>query len=73
MGRTMTTTDREAYSVNEARQKLGGISRKTIYDLINSGDLVSFTLGRRRLISGNAIREYVRTQERRSVQSSNSA
>ena len=60
----MTTADREAYTVDEARQKLGGICRKTIYDLINSGDLASFTLGRRRLISGNAIRAYIRAQER---------
>lgn len=64
----MAITDREAYSVDEARQKLGGISRKTIYDLINGGDLVSFTLGRRRLISGNAIREYIRRQERKAIQ-----
>ena len=60
----MATTDREAFSVDEARQKLGGISRKTIYDLINSGDLVSFKLGRRRLISRNAIRNYIRLQEK---------
>ena len=60
-----TTNIRDAYSVDEARQMLGGISRKTIYDLINTRDLVSFTLGRRRLISANAIRDYIRQQERR--------
>jgi predicted DNA-binding transcriptional regulator AlpA len=32
---------RELYSIEEARFVLGGISRATIYDLLNSGELPS--------------------------------
>jgi hypothetical protein len=31
--------DRALYSITEAREHLGGISRNTIYPLLNSGEL----------------------------------
>ncbi len=52
-----------AYGVEEARQCLGGISKVTLYKLIASGELKSFQIGKRRLISHNAIRNFVREQE----------
>jgi hypothetical protein len=34
--------DRELYSIQEARELLGGISRNSIYELLRSGRLASF-------------------------------
>ena len=46
---------RELYSVSEARELLGGISRNTIYALLNSGELASVVIGCRRFVSQEAI------------------
>ena len=46
---------RELYSVAEARELLGGISRNTIYALLNSGELASVVIGCRRFVSQEAI------------------
>jgi excisionase family DNA binding protein len=56
---------RDAYSVEQARQRLGGIARQTVYNLINAGELDSILIGTRRLIPAHAIAEFVR---RRSAQ-----
>ena len=55
--------ERDALSVTEARERLGGISNGTIYELIGSGELKSFTVGRRRFISRDAIREFIKRKE----------
>ncbi|MEQ8206326.1 MAG: helix-turn-helix domain-containing protein [Woeseia sp.] len=64
----MTTTEfsprRAAYTIQEARHLLGGVSQATIYKLINNGKLRTYRQGRRRFVSGDAIAEYVRTAER---------
>ena len=52
---------RELYSVEEARSLLGGISRVTIYDILNSGELSSVTIGCRRLIPAVAITAFIAT------------
>lgn len=52
---------RELYSVEEARSLLGGISRVTIYNILNSGELTSVTIGRRRLIPAAAITAFIAT------------
>lgn len=52
---------RELYSVEEARFLLGGISRATIYELMNAGELESVTIGRRRLIPAAAINTFIAT------------
>jgi excisionase family DNA binding protein len=57
--------ERDAYPIEEARQRLGGIARQTIYDLINQGELASITIGTRRLIPAESIRAFV--QKRSSV------
>ena len=53
---------RVAYSVPEAAAVLG-ISRPTLYRLINRGELTTFTLGRRRLVSHQAIADLVAERE----------
>ena len=42
-----------------ARIKLGGIGRSSIYRLMDSGELRSVKVGRRRLIPDSAIADYV--------------
>ena len=51
--------DRKLYSIAETRELLGGISRTTIYLLIQSGRLTSVEIGRRRLISAVAISDFI--------------
>jgi len=51
--------DRELYSIEDARFLLGDIARKTLYDLLNSGELASVTIGRRRFIPAAAITAFI--------------
>jgi len=44
--------ERALYSIKEARELLGGISRNSIYSLMRDGSLPSVVLGCRRFISG---------------------
>ncbi len=50
---------RVLYSIKEARQLLGGISRNSIYALLRSGVLPSVVIGCRRFITNTAIAELV--------------
>jgi Helix-turn-helix domain len=52
---------RELYSIEDARFMLGGITRATSYDLLNSGELSSVVIGRRRFIPAAAIRAFIAT------------
>jgi excisionase family DNA binding protein len=52
---------RELYSIEDARFMLGGISRATIYDLLNNGELSSVVIGRRRFVPAAAIAAFVAT------------
>jgi excisionase family DNA binding protein len=52
---------RELYSIEDARFLLGGISRVTIYELLNNGELSSVMIGRRRLIPAAAITAFIAT------------
>jgi excisionase family DNA binding protein len=47
------------YTIDQARQALGGLSRSALYALLDSGQLRSVYLGRRRLITDDALREFV--------------
>lgn len=42
-----------------AQAKLGGLSRTTIYELINRGELVKVNIGRRGFITAKSIAAYV--------------
>jgi excisionase family DNA binding protein len=50
---------RDLYSIKEAREMLGGISRNSIYELLRSGRLPSVVLGCRRFIAAAAITELI--------------
>jgi excisionase family DNA binding protein len=50
---------RELYSIQEAKSLLGGISNQTIYKLLNSGELESVVIGRRRFVSAAAITSFI--------------
>ncbi len=53
---------RLAFPIDEACKALA-TSRQRLYDLINEGRLRSFTEGRRRYVSRQAIEDYIRTRE----------
>lgn len=44
-------TDRDLYSVAEARERLGGISRGLFYNLVKAGSISITKLGRRSFVS----------------------
>lgn len=54
---------RLAYSVDEAAAAIG-VSRNYVGRLVSSGDLPSFLLGRRRLITTTALTAYLARLER---------
>ena len=47
------------YTIPETCEALGGIGRSLVYDLIGRGELASLRAGRRRLVTGAAIRDYI--------------
>jgi len=51
--------DRDLYSIEEARERLGGISRNSIYQILRSGQLASVVIGGRRLVSAVAIAQLI--------------
>lgn len=51
-----------AYSIKEAAQALG-ICRSTVYELMNSGEIKTFKIGQRRLISADFLREWLQTHQ----------
>lgn len=57
-----TEIDRLAYSVPDAARMLG-ISPRAIYNRLANGELRSFRVGPRRLISLDALKDYIRTRE----------
>jgi len=57
--------NRELYSIEDARFLLGGIARATIYELLNSGELQSVVIGRRRFVSAAAIAAFIATSSTR--------
>ena len=58
----MVTEERLAYGPNEAAKALGS-SRDTIDRLIERGELHSWTVGRRRFISAEELRRFIRERE----------
>lgn len=64
---TAETTPSLALPIAKAMQATG-LGRNSIYDEINSGRLRSFRVGRRRLVSEEAIREWIRDREAESLQ-----
>jgi excisionase family DNA binding protein len=54
---------RRGYPIAEAGELLGGVSRGTVYKLIRAGELKTFTIGRRRFVSDEAIAALIRARE----------
>lgn len=52
-------TERDLYSINEARKRLGGISRNGIYQMLHTGELGSVVIGSRRFIPATAIAQFI--------------
>ena len=63
----MHTDDRDAYTVPEARTRLGGLSNGKFYELVSSGELKTFTVGSRRLVSHEAIVDFIRRREAKPI------
>jgi excisionase family DNA binding protein len=55
-------TGPRAYDVPEVLQRLG-VTRPTVYRFLRSGELRSFRLGTRRLVSAEALAEFIRDRE----------
>lgn len=61
---------RSAYDVPDVMSILG-VSRQSVYNAINRGELRSFKIGRRRKITPDAIKDYIASRERRSTNATN--
>ena len=55
-------SERLAHSVPDAARMLG-ISPRAVYNRIATGEIRTFRVGPRRLISTDALREYIRNRE----------
>ena len=56
---TATTVTPLLHATEPARQKLGGISRSTLYLLIQRGELETVKIGRRTFIPETSLQEFV--------------
>lgn len=63
----MSTPARELYPIDEARERLGGIARETIYRLIRSGELRTIQIGSRRMVPADAITDLIAQRSKRSA------
>lgn len=57
----METVERVAYSPEEVAEALG-VSRPTVYEILNREDFPSFKIGRRTLISVEGLKAWVLRQ-----------
>ena len=53
----------KAHSIKQVKEHLGGVSQAFIYALIKQKQLKTFKIGGRRLVSDEALTEFIRTQE----------
>lgn len=54
-----TSSEPQLLAVDAARQQLGGLSRRAVYDLLDSGELEGVWIGRRRLVVTESLNTYV--------------
>ena len=59
----MNPNDRITYGIEDAYHQLG-VSRSTLYQLIQSGELSSIKVGKRRLVSRHALEQFIARKER---------
>ncbi len=53
------TAQRRLLTMAEVAASLGGIARSTVYDLINAGELVKVSIGRRSFVPVESLDAYV--------------
>ena len=61
-----SATEKPCYSVLEVERALG-ISHALIYQVIKAGEIRTFTIGRRRFVSADALREFIQNREKLSA------
>lgn len=49
------------FSIQQTRERLGGISRSTLYNLLSRGELRLVKIGRRSFITSESLQDFVRT------------
>jgi len=57
--------NRKAYTVKDARSQMGGVSQAFFYKIMKGGEIKTFKMGGRRLVSAGAIDEYIKQQEQK--------
>ena len=57
-----TLINKNAQTVKEAREHLGGISESTFYELVKGGYLKTFRVGRRRMVLTSELDAYIERQ-----------
>jgi len=55
-----------SYTISQVEDALH-CSHQTVYNEINSGRLKTFKIGRRRFVSDDALREYIKDREKATV------
>jgi len=58
----MVVEQRRVYRPNDLRERYG-LSRDVVFKLIARGELRSFTIGRARFITAEAVEEFIRERE----------
>ncbi|MCC4621770.1 helix-turn-helix domain-containing protein [Xanthomonas cassavae CFBP 4642] len=58
-----------SYSVDEA-VRVTGLGRSNFYKILARGDIESFTVGKRRMVSARALRQFIEQKEREAVRRS---
>lgn len=56
--------ERQLVPIPETCTRLGGISRTTVYALVDSGDLVKVNIGTRSFITADSLTRYVESLSR---------
>ena len=56
---TPSTIERRLVPISGTQAHLGGVSRSTVYDLINQGYLKKVSIGRRSFITAESLDAYV--------------
>ncbi len=51
-----------SYTVEEALAATG-MSRNSFYNVMNSGELMTFKVGKRRMVSARALQQYIEAKE----------
>ena len=49
------------FSIQQTRERLGGISRSTLYNLLSRGELRLVKIGRRSFVTAESLQDFIRT------------